>query len=254
MEGRLIGHDKPPLDELAHFGIKGMHWGSRKTYPEHETTVNPKALGSPITKMDKTLAVSTQDGAHQVAGMLKSRYGYEVTEVRAIADKRQFKNYLAYVEAGAGGSNAQSKGTIHVQRRDLNPDLKKLEKTGWFGPGCGDIRATMTHETAHSMFHAEQQTTGFFRLKTTGGNIEARDKALVAAEKVAKEDGIKVRNMPKHVSGYAHTSLFREELEAEMFAQYHWSEKPPRFIQTWGETLHREMGVDATPFRKVVVK
>lgn len=25
------GGEKPPLDELAHFGVKGMHWGQRKS-------------------------------------------------------------------------------------------------------------------------------------------------------------------------------------------------------------------------------
>lgn len=27
----IVGQEKPSLDELAHHGIKGMHWGKRKT-------------------------------------------------------------------------------------------------------------------------------------------------------------------------------------------------------------------------------
>lgn len=258
---RLYGdEDKPKLndDYLAHFGVKGMRWGFRKKQPAptYETTVDPVKLGSPIKNMDKTLHTSTQDGAHQVAAMLKSRYGYEVTSVVAIEDKRKFKNYIAYVEAGAATGNSKSKGTIHIQPRDLNPDMQKLEKSGWFGDGAGNVRSLMTHETAHSMFHAEEVTvsTGRFTVKTTGGNKEARDKAFDAAVKTAAADGIKSKNLSKNISGYAHAAYWREESEAEMFSQYHWSPNPPRFIKTWGETLHREMGIDATPFREVVDK
>lgn len=30
----ILGSEKPPLDELAHFGVKGMHWGVRHEGPE----------------------------------------------------------------------------------------------------------------------------------------------------------------------------------------------------------------------------
>lgn len=257
---KLYGHipPKPKLDNkfLEHFGVLGMRWGRRKSDDSsskgkqtYEPTVDPIALGSPIKNMDKTIHTSTQNAAHEVAAMLKSRYGYEVTTVSAIADKRKFKNYIAYVEAGAASGNSKSKGTIHVQPRDLNPEMKKLEESGWFGKGAGNVRSVMTHETAHSMFHAEEVYT---RGKVTGGNFEARQKAFDAARKTAEDDGIKPRNMAKNISGYANAALWREESEAEMFSQYHWSPNPPRFIKTWGETLHREMGIDATPFREVV--
>jgi hypothetical protein len=31
----LGGEEKPPLDELAHFGVKGMHWGQHKAVSMH---------------------------------------------------------------------------------------------------------------------------------------------------------------------------------------------------------------------------
>lgn len=257
---RIYGHVsmKPKLDEkfLEHFGVLGMRWGRRKGSdssskgkPTYEPTVDPIALGSPIKNMDKTIHTSTQNAAHEVAAMLKSRYGYEVTSVVAIEDKRKFKNYLAYVEGNAAGGNAKSKGTIHVQPRDLNPQLKKAEDSGWFGAGAGNVRSVMTHETAHSMFHAEEV---YRRGKVTGGSYDARQKALEAAKKTANTDGVKTRDLAKNISGYARASMWVEESEAEMFSQYHWSPNPPKFIKVWGETLHKEMGIDPTPFREVI--
>jgi hypothetical protein len=239
-------------EALAHFGVLGMHWGQRKAkepVPTYESTVDPKALGSPITKMDKTIHTHTQDAAYQVSGLLKQRYGYEINELRAIPPIRANKHDIAFVESDP----RVAKGTIHVQQRDMEPELKDLEKKGWFGPGTGNIRATMTHETAHSMFHAEEVATGsFFNPKIAGGSREARQVAMKRAEAVAKADGVKRRNFDKTVSGYANASIYREEREAEMFSQYHWNPNPPRHITAWGETLHKEMGLDPTPFRKLV--
>jgi hypothetical protein len=29
----IVGHEKPPLQDLVHFGVRGMHWGVRKARP-----------------------------------------------------------------------------------------------------------------------------------------------------------------------------------------------------------------------------
>lgn len=247
-----------PQEALEHFGVPGMRWGHRKTdsapAQTYSPTVDVAALKSPITHMDPIIHTETQDAAHQVAGMLSQRYGYDVTSVRAVPQTKQFKNYIAYVESNPDAKNGAGKGTIFVQPRAMNAEMKKEEGSGWFGRDQGNMRAVMTHETAHSMFHAEEKfvKTGFLKGKWEGGEKAAREKAWIEAEAAAIADGIKKNQVRSKISGYANYSMWHEETEAELFSQYHWMKDPPRFVQVWGETLHNEMGIDPTPFREVV--
>jgi hypothetical protein len=142
-------------------------------------------------------------------------------------------------------------GVIHVATKDLDKNLKHCEHIGWLAKGCGHTKAFLTHESAHALFHTEDKVKqGFLAPKLVGSNIQARDKALKVAVKAAKKDGIPRHEFVSKVSGYAQSAGLRQELEAELFAQYHWSPNPPRFVQEWGKSLHSELGVDDTPFRE----
>jgi hypothetical protein len=154
---------------------------------------------------------------------------------------------IGYVENTPG----QIGGVIHISNSDLRSSLKNAEEIGWVGAGNGTLQSFLTHESAHAIFHAEQQVkTGLLGPKVVGGNIKARDKALSAAVKEAKKEGIPAHLFASRVSNYAATSGMREELEGELFSQYHWGTNPPKFVQVWGETLHKELGIDGTPFRE----
>lgn len=37
----MIGEEKPSLDDLEHFGVKGMHWGKHKSVPQTYSTHLP---------------------------------------------------------------------------------------------------------------------------------------------------------------------------------------------------------------------
>jgi hypothetical protein len=111
------------------------------------------------------------------------------------------------------------------------------------------MNAFLTHESAHYVFHADQKVSkGLLGgPKITGGEIKARDAAMKAAFKAAKQDGASIWG----TSEYAQQAGNREELEAELFSQYRWATNPERFVQEWGKTLHQELGLDPTPFKEV---
>lgn len=242
----MSNHDEAVLAFLEHHGVKGQKWGIR-----HDPTKGFRAEGfSPV--VDASINSSTKTAAKQVSSLIGQRYGFRISAVKDLKTNNptEFeRGTVAFVQHTPG----QHEGVIFVKPGAIEKDLKDAEKSKWFAQGTGNTRALLTHETAHAMFHAEQKTkVGLFRAKTVGGNIEARDAALRAADTQARKDGVSDNELLSKVSGYAAASGTREEAEAEMFSQYHWNPNPPAFVKVWGETLHQQLGIDPTPFRKVV--
>jgi hypothetical protein len=233
-------------EELLHYGVKGMKWGVRK---DQEDGVY--RLQGPGPTIDSTLPQSTKSAGKEVASLIGERYGFKISALKSIEP--------GHPEYGTGtigfvqGTPGRREGVIYTAHTDVRKQLKHGEDIGWFGKDCGNVRAFLTHESAHAIFHAEQKVkTGFAGPRIVGGNIKARDKAIKAAIKAAQRDGIPSHLFSSKVSDYAATSGMREEVEAELFSQYHWSSNPPSFVTVWGETLHRELGLNDTPFREEV--
>lgn len=218
---------------LEHHGVKGMRWGVHEE-PE----------------IDASLHHATRSGAKEVAHQIAHRYGFQVTGIKDLKianPKEHIRGTLGYVQ----GTPGKRGGVIYLAPEDTRKALKGAENVQWFAPGTGNVKAFVTHEAMHAMFHAEQsKKPGIFKTHIKGGSIEARDRALMAAVVQAKKDGVKFS--PDTISGYAAASGSREEAEAELFSQYHWSPNAPNHVKAWGETLHHELGVDPTPFRKAV--
>ncbi|ASU03995.1 hypothetical protein SEA_FRODOSWAGGINS_10 [Streptomyces phage FrodoSwaggins] len=227
-------------DELIHYGVKGMKWGVRKA----EETGGYRAQLSAVN-IDPTIHKATKEAAIEVSNLISDRYGFNIRNIKELGkDHPEYPDTAAYVAINKGSVE----GTIHIQARDLRKHMSDTEKTGWMAPGTGNVRGLLTHESAHAFFHATQTVkSGFSGPKVVGGNIKARDKALQVAIKTSMQDGHNLYD----TSGYVRHARMREELEAELFSQYHWAHNPPRYVKAWGETLHKELGVDPTPFKEV---
>lgn len=245
-----FGEEKPDLEELAHYGVKGMKWGIRKD--RDDSGINPLQTQGSMT-VDPRVPQSTKDAAKAVSSLVEQRYGFHVSAVKTMSIDPSHPDYHPDMIGYVANNPGKRDGVIHVSQKDVRKPLKDAENTGWFGEGCGNPKAFLTHESAHAIFHSEQTVkNGLLGAKVVGGNMKARDKAIKAAVKQAKRDGIPLHMLGHQISGYAGTAGNREELEAEMFSQYHWSPNPPPFIRVWGQTLHQELGVNDTPFREAV--
>jgi 2'-5' RNA ligase len=111
--------------------------------------------------------------------------------------------------------------------------LIRAERDGWLAPGTGKVEGAMTHELGHLLLH------GNYGPGAGGKGQTAMIKAKVAARNAGMTTGV--------VSRYGQGS--RIEADAELFAHYHWGgAKREPWVVAWGETYHRELGLDATPF------
>lgn len=242
--------DQLRMSELAHYGTKGMKWGVR-----NDRDAGGYRFQAAELRVDPTLHPSTKAAGKEVASLIQERYNFHVTDLKAIGPGHpEYENgTLGYVELNVNNASSKSregKGVIYASQEDPSKALKLSEDMGWVGEDCGTTRAFLTHEAAHAIFHAPQQVkTGLLGSKVVGGDMKARDKALNAALRASERDGDS-RPLTTKLSGYAEASGMREEVEAELFSQYHWNPNPPSFVKVWGETLHQELGIDGTPFRE----
>lgn len=234
---------KTPSGELVHHGVKGMHWGVRKD-DDVAGRFQPAATG---LKMDPKVHPASQESAREVSRLIQERYGYTIREVKSIGPghPEYARGTLGFVE-----NNGKSKpeGDIYISIDDVRPGMKRSEKAGWVAKGCGTPTALLTHEAGHAIFHSREKYDKQGNI--VGGSREARIKAGEAM--FAEMDRLRIpdHKLLRKISGYAAASGTREEIEAELFSQYHWHPNPPSFVKVWGKTLHNEMGIDGTPFRE----
>lgn len=235
------------LDFLEHYGVLGMHWGIR-----NDDKPSGYRLQSAGVKIDPSVHASSRAPAKEVASLISNRYGFQITEVKNLRTNNRpeyERGTTAYVEHTPGKNG----GVIFIKPEDIRPDMKRAEDMRWMAPGTTNVRGMLTHESAHAMFHAGQTfKSGFLAPKEVGPTVAARKKAMKAAMKQARKDGIPASRFASSISNYAGYSRTVQEAEAEMFSQYHWGTNTPKFVEVWGQTLHQEMGVDPTPFKEVV--
>lgn len=252
-------------DILEHHGTKGMKWGV--------TTKSPPSSGSrPQSNSSSNVQGSNLfTNKQQVAAMnstakkLKKAYGYEVKEFVPLTKKEEASKFMAYVDSGTG-FRSKASNRVHMMNDPVRlAMLKDLQKSGWFPPSGGhNVEGIITHEVFHSMMHVPDTTgKGFVGRLTAPQPIKPmRKSAWAKSEAQAIKDGDVVKGFTKQpaqmqmaqkTSKYAHSSMYTEEHEAEMFTAYHWSPNPPKFVDVFMKDIHSSMGKEVKPFsgRKV---
>jgi hypothetical protein len=252
------GNIKVVDDILEHYGMKGMRWGIRKEYVPVSSGNRKSTQISGSNNFSKTQAVSMNN----IAQKMNKAYGLKIDEFKPL-ESRLEKKAFAYVESTNNGKNV-----VHVTTRsDVVKKLQECEKDGWLIPSIEgrEIESLLTHETAHTLFHSVnvEGMGAKERWKARESMNSMRKSAWQKAEEQARKDGdvkskrfrpdFPMEQLNKKISKYASSSLFIEEAEAEMFSAYHWSPKPPKFIDTFYSDIHSQMGINVQPFsgRKV---
>jgi hypothetical protein len=248
---------------IEHHGVKGMRWGHRKQY---ETTTNTRIRKTKSVPGSEKFKKADAASMNDVAKKMQNAYGHKIDEFVPI-DHNKEKHIFAYVTLNNKGTDV-----VHVTDSPrFRSDLAKCQKEGWFVHTAPNhrIEANITHESAHSLLHSRNvEGKGFVaRVKAPEPIEPMRKSAWAKAEEQARKDGDVVPlkgikritgdrpefQMAKKISKYAHSSLFIEEPEAEIFTAYHWSPNPPKFVDAFMNDLHSNMGVKVQPFsgRKV---
>lgn len=86
----LVGQDKPSLDDLAHHGVKGMHWGQRKTGTEIRVARGHVAgQKAAVRQQEKkaSAAVGTKNAAKEEAKLRKMKIDFLNNPDRVTAAK-----------------------------------------------------------------------------------------------------------------------------------------------------------------------
>jgi len=122
----MISLEKPPLNELAHFGVLGMKWGVRK---QDQNTSNPKMKTSTKIAIGVGVAASVAIGAYfihryvQMNGNAVIKTGKEFQRMSSVVDKTFDKPFYAshlktdnkaYLKNNLFGTNWKYKQTLEA--------------------------------------------------------------------------------------------------------------------------------------------
>jgi hypothetical protein len=127
----ILGQDdKPPLDELVHFGVKGMHWGVRR---DRET--GGRSGGAAPTRSKKAIVKKVAIGVGIAAGVAATAY---------ILSKRGGTK-VPHISTGKSSSLDNLEKVAGQWRRsqvDREASLKNLEKVAakWRNPSPFEMR------------------------------------------------------------------------------------------------------------------
>lgn len=92
----IVGQEKPSLEDLAHFGVKGMKWGQHKERTPLEA-VSGKANRRP-TRAEILGARARQKERRAGISKLDKKYGKDPTTGKLFFSKEHERAYMALLE------------------------------------------------------------------------------------------------------------------------------------------------------------
>lgn len=123
--------------------------------------------------------------------------------------------------------------TLHVNKNVTNSMLSRAERVGWLAKGTGSHQGAVLHAYGTALM---SHGAGIYPMRRVAA---AKMKARVAAFKAGSGPTLSTSKLTRRDSSFTN---------GQLFAHYHLGGSDrPKWVTAWGETFHRELGLDPTP-------
>lgn len=135
----MLGEDKPPLEELMHYGVKGMRWGVRRSQKQLERSQKQHARGDrKSAKASKAARKGKTEKAAKNQAKADKAYSKSEKNLKRSMVTPEQRIRRAKVGAAAAASVLAVGGAVAVKAArgsSAEPIAKKIaSSTDWVGP------------------------------------------------------------------------------------------------------------------------
>lgn len=126
----FTGHEKPRLEDLAHHGVKGMHWGVRKDKPRSTPEKSRKGLKKAAVILGSAAAAAAI--AVGTAYVLSRDNDIPLSKAHPSETGKKFSESFAKEPVGiVHAARGKNRGFTFPQRGSLDDPLKEYAKAGF---------------------------------------------------------------------------------------------------------------------------
>lgn len=115
----MIDQSKPPLDELAHFGVKGMKWGQRKSRPDGISAKTNRTAQKDATEFTKA-KLFYGEGAGTRRKLIKAK----------VEERSKDPAYKAAFDHHVSGTDLSKRANQAQRTRKRKDATQAVKKTG----------------------------------------------------------------------------------------------------------------------------